>query len=190
MITEDAYKRAADLLGCDIAAIKAVAEVESSGEGFLATGEPKILFEPHIFWKELKKAGIDPNQHVKGNEDILYPVWHSKPYGKYSQQHLRLAKATLIDRNAALKSASWGKFQIMGFNYAACGFSELQDFINAMYKSEDEHLAAFVNYIIVARLADELRLHAWVQFAAAYNGPGYLKNSYPTKLRNAYIKYS
>ena len=44
MLNEDDYKEAAELLRCDIPAIKAVAEVESSGAGFLCDGRPKILF--------------------------------------------------------------------------------------------------------------------------------------------------
>lgn len=37
------YKEAADVLGCNEAAIKAVASVESAGSGFLADGRAKIL---------------------------------------------------------------------------------------------------------------------------------------------------
>lgn len=40
---------AAAILNCSVAAIKAVAEVESNGDGFLSTGEPKILFGRYIF---------------------------------------------------------------------------------------------------------------------------------------------
>lgn len=50
-LTEQGYIDAAKELGCEVAAIKAVAEVESRGLGFLPTGEPKILFECHRFFK-------------------------------------------------------------------------------------------------------------------------------------------
>src|SRR6185436_13915177 len=49
LLNEGDYQQAADLLKCDIAAIKAVAEVESRGAGFLPDGRPKILFERHKF---------------------------------------------------------------------------------------------------------------------------------------------
>lgn len=190
MITEKQFKESAIILGVKVAAVKAVAEVESGGEGFLTTKEPTILFEPHVFWKELRKLGINPNNHTSGNEDILYPVWGSKPYGKYSQQHSRLARATKINRAAALKSASWGKFQILGANYKLAGFVSLQDFINAMYKSEDAHLMAFTNFIQQTFLDDELRALDWKGFARGYNGPLYYKNNYHGKLAVAYKKYS
>ncbi len=189
MISQDRFNAASIKLGCHVAAIKAVAEVESSGSGFLKTGEPVILFEPHVFWKELKKRGIDPAQYEKGNEDILYPVWGSKPYGKSSEQHGRLARAVVINREAAICSASWGKFQIMGYNWKICGYDSVQSFINAMYRSEDDHLDAFVNYIISSNLDDELRNKAWAQFALQYNGKGYLKNRYDTKLKAAYERF-
>lgn len=190
MITELQFKDSAKILGIDVAAVKAVAEVESGGEGFFSEGLPKILFEPHVFWKELRKVGIDPNQHVLGNDDILYPIWGSKPYGKFSQQHSRLDRAIKIHRDAALKSASWGKFQIMGYNYQLAGYTTLQDFINAMYKSEDEHLKAFVSYIKSRFLDDELKAKDWKAFARQYNGSLYWKNAYDKKLATAYKKYS
>jgi hypothetical protein len=60
------------LLGCEVAAIKAVTEVEGAGQGMLANGKPRILFEPHIFWKQLSAKGIDPNQYAEKNSNILY----------------------------------------------------------------------------------------------------------------------
>ncbi len=190
MITEKKFSESASRLGCDLAAIKAVAEVESGGNGFLSTGEPTILFEPHLFWQQLIKVGINPKLYVKGNEDILYPVWKSGHYGKVSEQHNRLERASKINREAALKSASWGKFQILGKNHRLAGYEQLQDFINAMYKSEDEHLTAFVGFVQNNFLADELREHDWKGFAYGYNGAAYRKNKYDEKLAAAYKKYS
>ena len=50
-----------------------------------------------------------------------------------------MGEAAHLNRIAALKSASWGKFQLMGFNYKLCGFNSLQAFVNAMYKNEEEN---------------------------------------------------
>ena len=47
MITEQQFKSSASLLKIEVAAIKAVAEVESSGEGFLPGGKPKIFITVH-----------------------------------------------------------------------------------------------------------------------------------------------
>lgn len=187
MITEAAFSKASELTGgLDMAIIKAVAEVESSGNGFLESGEPKILFEPHLFWKYLLRSEINPQLHWKGNEDILYPKWRKGTYGRLSEQHTRLQRAIAIDKFAALKSASWGKFQILGENYILAGHSTLQDFINAMYKNEDEHLFAFINFIKNKRLIDVLKNKDFESFTRVYNGPGQV-SEYSKKLEN-YLK--
>ncbi|WP_317235920.1 N-acetylmuramidase family protein [Niabella hibiscisoli] len=111
-------------------------------------------------------------------------------YGAYASQHKRLQEAVLLNRNAALMSASWGRFQVMGFNYALAGFNSLQEFVTAMYKGEREHLFAFVNYIISTALDDELREKRWADFARKYNGPDYRKNNYDIKMAEAYKKFA
>jgi hypothetical protein len=189
MITQRAIDRAAQSLGVKTAVIRAVMDVESKGDGFLPSGDVKILFEPHIFWKELKKVKVNPADFVKGNEDILYPVWGTKLYGKYSEQWAKLQRAMLINNIAALCSASWGAFQIMGFNWPACAAS-LDEFVKNMRMSEDAHLTMFVDYIKSVGLQDELQNKDWAGFARGYNGPSYARNNYDKKLAAAYSKYA
>ncbi|MES2813242.1 MAG: N-acetylmuramidase family protein [Bacteroidota bacterium] len=179
-ISSKSFANAAKKIGCEIRAIKAVYKVESKGSGFLPNGHPIILFEPHIFWKELRKVGITPIV-----SDVCYPKWGEKPYGKVSEQPARMEKASKINREAALKSASWGLFQILGMNYKLCGCETLQEFINKNYESEEAQLELFVNYIMNSYLDDELRDENWVAFASQYNGPLYWKNNYDGKLNTA-----
>lgn len=189
MISETQFTASAKTLNIEVAAIKAVAEVESHGDGFLADGKPKILFEPHIFWKQLRAKGINPSMFMEENPDILYPKWKPGAYGPVSKQHDRLERASKINREAALQSASWGRFQIMGFNWKLCGAASLQEFINDMYKNDDAHLYRFTQYILRTYLDDELRGRDWAAFALAYNGPQYRRNKYDEKLKKAYAKY-
>jgi len=189
MITEKAYTDSANLLGVEPAIIKAVADVESKGSGFLGSGHPLVLFEPHVFWAELKKRRIDPTK-IAGASDILYKDWGSKPYGKNSAQPERLERAIKINKDAALSSASWGKFQIMGFNYELSGFATLDAFVAAMHIDEDQHLHAFVNFVKNKNLVDELQRKDWAGFALGYNGSGYKQNKYDEKLAAAYKKFS
>lgn len=189
MISEKQFSECAQLLGVEIAAVKAVAEVESSGDGFLTDGKPKILFEPHIFWKQLRARGINPEMFMEENPDILYPKWKPGAYGPVSKQHQRLERAAKISREAALSSASWGRFQIMGFNWSLCGAGSLQEFVNDMYSNEDAHLFRFSQYILKTHLDDELRGRDWAGFALAYNGPLYRRNNYDVKLKTAYLKH-
>ena len=191
-LTEEAIREAANNLGVDVACVKAVAEVESLGNGFNSTGMVKILFERHKFYKFIaQKYGIPKaNQLAAMHPDICSP----KAGGYTSStatEHKRLDKAIAIDRECAMKSASWGRFQVMGFNYAAAGFANVEDFCVAMWKSEDEHLRAFVNFIKAdANMHRHLKNRNWAAFANAYNGPAYAQNKYDTKLAAAYRKYS
>jgi hypothetical protein len=180
-ITLDAFSKAAAEIGCEIAAIQAVAEVESRGDGFLPDNRPKILFERHIFSRETGRKF-----------DSKYPDISSKKTGGYlggSREYDRLEKAFNLDAEAALKSASWGRFQIMGFNYRACGFKSVEQFVDAAKASEDQHLMAFVGFVKENHLDDELRRKDWAKFARGYNGPAYQKNQYDIKMAQAYKKY-
>jgi hypothetical protein len=181
-LTESDYVEAAALLKCDVPAIKAVAEVESSGAGFLKDGRPKILFERHKF-RELTKGS-----HNQTHPDI------SGPRGGYGaaggHQWDRFNEAFALDPSAAIQSCSWGKFQVMGFNYRISGFKNPEDFRAAMEKSEGEHLKAFCNFITGNSLDGPLRKLQWAKVAEGYNGKAYRDNKYDTKLAAAYKKYS
>jgi hypothetical protein len=189
MISEEKFQQVSKELGIEVAALKAVAEVESSGEGFLPSGHPKILFEPHIFWRELVERGIDPNKYTKGNEDILYKNWKTGAYGKVSEQPARLERAAKINREAALESASWGSFQVMGNNWKDIGYKSLQDFINDAYKSEDTQFNLFITFIKSNNLIGLLRNLKFEAFALKYNGASAAANKYPQKLQAAYNKF-
>lgn len=180
MLTTADFGRAALLLGCEPAAVRAVAAVESAGEGFLEDGRPRILFEAHIF------ARLTNQRFNESHPDLSSRTWNKALYQGGAAEHDRLARAAALDRNAAIQSASWGKFQIMGFNWRKCGFANLQDFVNAMYRSEREHLTAFCNIVKSFGLADELRRLDWVGFADGYNGPGFALNEYDSRLARAF----
>ncbi len=171
------------------AALKAVIEVESSGQGFLSNGNPKILFEGHVFWRSLQALGISPSKYQKGNEDILYRKWTKQHYIGGEKEYQRLARAMKINEDAALNSASWGMFQIMGFNYKAAGFSSVTAFVSAQKKSEKEQLQAFLNFTKKKGLLRYLRSCNWEAFARGYNGAGFKKNKYDTKMEKAFKKY-
>lgn len=190
-LNDNDFQEAAQLLNCDAPAIKAVAEVESSGDGFLSDGRVKILFEGHKFFKYTKGA------YAQSHPTICYAKWTKAFYAKGPNADVRgagelarLDEAIALDRTAALMSASYGKFQVMGFNFQTCGFANVEDFYAAMQVSEGEHLKAFCNYIIGNSLDGALRKHQWAKLAAGYNGPAWKDNKYDTKLAAAFAKYS
>ena len=188
-LTDADYIKAAIDLNVEVAVLKAVKEVESCGKG-IQNGIPTMLFEGHIFWQRLKMYGIDPNNFVKGNEDILYPKWTKAHYtGKNSGEYNRLKKAIAIHQLAALESASYGMFQLMGNNYKICGYKNAKEFYLAMAESEENQFYAFVNFIKSKGIVPYMQRNDWAQIAYRYNGPGYKANKYDQKLAAAYNKY-
>ncbi len=185
----------------ELATVKAVNEVESRGKGFLVFGKPVILFEGHVFWRQLEKRGLNPLSFLNDqNKDILYKKWTRQYYKGGEGEYERLEKAAAISdlkavKDAAFSSASWGAFQIMGYHYESLGYDSIDDFVSKMKEHEREHLKAFGrfigrNYYKSKTLLHWLKEKNWANFARAYNGPGYKKNKYDLKLKKAYEKYN
>jgi N-acetylmuramidase len=184
LIEKDFYD-AAFILKCDVAAIKAVCQVEAPKGGFNPDGTPVTLFEGHKF------HSFTNGKFTASHPDLSQKTWNRQFYGKtWQAEQIRLQRAMALDRDAALKSASWGKFQIMGFNHKQAGFDTVQKFINAMYKGEREHLMAFVSFVHANGLADDLARLDWAGFARGYNGPSFAANAYDKKMAAAYSKFS
>jgi hypothetical protein len=168
-------------LQCEPAAIGAVCDVESAGGGFLPDKRPKILFEAHVFGR------LTEHRWDAAHPSVSAPSWNRALYGAAgAHQYDRLAEAIGLDRGAALQSASWGMFQILGMNYAACGFAGVEDYVAAMRDSEGAQLAAFAAFCRHGELDRFLRDQDWTQFALGYNGPGEADNDYDDKLAEAY----
>ncbi len=176
-LSEGAISAAARGLGCDEAAVRAVIDVESGG-GFDASGRPKILFERHCFHR------LTGGRFDAGYPDISASNWGG--YGRSSAQYDRLDRAAALDRDAALRSASWGMFQIMGDNFRAAGFGDVEAFVAAMMESEDRHLDAFCAFVNARGLVRALARCDWRAFARGYNGPAFAKNRYEARLAEAY----
>ncbi|MGL5005253.1 MAG: N-acetylmuramidase family protein [Casimicrobium sp.] len=181
-LKEQDYVDAAKTLNVDVPSVKAVAEVETQGKAFDDYNRPRILFERHYFHR--LTAGAFAAKH---------PVISQKTdggYGKFSAQYGKLQEAYGLNQNAALMSASWGRFQIMGENFSAAGFASVKQFVMAMTRGEREHLLAFTNFVAAhPNLLTALRAGDWTKFASGYNGPKYKKNKYDEKMKAAHEKY-
>lgn len=180
--------QAAEKFELKLPIIKAVNEVESGGMGFVGS-KPKILFEGHVFWKQLERAGLKPNDHLNGNEKVLYKKWTTQFYLGGLKEHNRLEQAKLINEAAALESASWGLFQIMGNNWKSLGYSSIKEFVTLMHQDEGAQLEAFGRFLKVNKLIEPLQKLQWAKFARRYNGAGFKKNKYDEKLERAYQKF-
>ena len=170
-------------LDCDVAAVSAVAEVETRGDPFDDEGRPRILFERHIFHR------VTDGAFDQSHPNVSAPTPYEK-YGSFDEQYDKLAEAMTADASAAFKAASWGRFQILGVNFRAAGFERVEDMVAAFCDSEDAHYHAFAEFVESNNLVGALRAKNWARFARRYNGPGYRANRYDEKMARAYRRHA
>ncbi len=182
-LTADGVAGFVNATGSGEAELWSVLTVETRGAGFLPDKRPKILFERHKF-----------SALTGGRYDASHPSISLPSKGGYGEpgsfQYIRLAEAIGLDRDKALKSASWGIAQIMGLNYASAGFATVEAMVAAMSASEDAQLGAMTQFLISGGLNLALRQRDWAQFAAGYNGADYAANNYDGQLAANYYHYT
>ncbi|MDI1261603.1 N-acetylmuramidase domain-containing protein [Aquabacterium sp.] len=225
-IAEENWREAAKQLECEPEVLKAFSDVESGGKSSfwrLNKGDganvPALLFERHYF-SRLTKGRFD-----SAHPDLSWPVAYRKKsllgqddkrmhdgkvdatdvYSDYASSYLRLINAYRLDPDAALRSCSWGKFQIMGDNYTLCGARNAHEFVSAICASEYKQIDLMAQFIRLKpapwkdpkdkkagkalSLWDAIKFKDWAMIAFNYNGPGYKTYSYDTKLKAAYEKH-
>jgi len=181
-LSSDGLANVATQLSVGVPEIAAVFSVETRGAGFLPDRRPQILFERHYF-SRLTGGSFDSS-----NPEVSAPT--PGGYGASgAHQYDRLAQAINLNRDAALRSASWGLAQVMGDNHQAAGYADAESMVAAMSDSEDAQLAAMAGFIRSAGLASSLATHNWAAFARGYNGPNYTINRYDIELNGFYQKY-
>ena len=183
-LTLDDYRQAAHQLTVEVAAVRAVTSVESGGVGFLSDGRCVIRFEPHLFSR--KTNGIYDQSHP----DLSFPKLKPGYPTSVNQSWQLFREASVLNANAAVLSTSWGLFQILGSNSAACDCDTLSQFVKQMEASEAAQLTLFCSLVENWGLDDELRRKDWATFAKFYNGPNYKINKYDIKLAAAYQHFS
>lgn len=187
-LTDADIANVAAFLGADTAAVRAVIDVEAASYGFDARGRPRILNEPHIFWREL---GPGAARDQAGREGLAYARWGARPYlNSMDARYGWLARASKIDRDAALRSCSWGLGQVMGFNHEAAGFDTVTGFVADMMDGEGQQLMAMARFIKTRGLDRHMRTRDWTAFARGYNGAGFATHGYHTRLAQAYRRHA
>lgn len=178
--------------GIHPAALLAVKLIESGTKsGFLDSGKPQILFEGHVFYKYLKAnvKSLDMNKLCAQYPNIIYPKWDRSKYFGGEKEWTRLEQARKINMKYANYAASWGMFQVMGFNYKTCGCKNIDEFVEKMCTSQEQQLLLTLNFLKNSNLIVPLQKRQWATFAKGYNGPGFAQNKYHIKLQAAYNNY-
>lgn len=178
--------------GIHPAALLAVKLIESGTKsGFLDSGKPQILFEGQVFYKYLKAnvKSLDMNKLCAQYPNIVYPKWDRSKYFGGEKEWTRLEQARKINMKYADYAASWGMFQVMGFNYKTCGCKSIDEFVEKMCTSQEQQLLLALNFLKNSNLMVPLQKRQWATFAKGYNGPGFAQNKYHIKLQAAYNNY-
>lgn len=189
-LTAKDYKEIAEELGVEVAAIRAIVDIETGKyhKGLYAEGKPVINFDLALFQRALQRRGVNLGKY--SNSPALQKLNIPKYGSLIAAQQARLDAAMEIDSVAAIESTFWGMFQIGGFNWKLCGAKSRQDFVELMSKSEFDQLRLFSKFIVNTGLVDLLRTKNWSRFARLYNGPSYATRGYHTRLAAAYKKFS
>ena len=170
-INDNDYATTAKDLGVEKEVLMAIASQESKHTSFKAVKQATILFERHkMYWLLIKKG------YTKASVDALskkYPSIVNKSDGGYndmtSYEKLKIAKS--IDYSCAVQSCSWGKFQVMGLNYANL-YSSPMELEKAMNMCELQQFKYFVSYLKnTSGMVDALKNKNWERIATLYNGP-------------------
>ena len=186
-LTETDFEEVAAELGVEVAAIKAVVEIEAgrTHEGFAAPGKPLINFDLSMFRRFATRRGVNLSKYSKSHSVVF-----ASSRGSQSRAHRRLEAAKSINPHAAVEGTFWGMFQIGGFNWKKCGAENIDDFVCRMSRSERDQLEMFANFISSTGLVKHLKTKNWAAFARGYNGPGYAKRSYHTRMAQAYARHN
>ena len=182
--------KAARQIGIETAVLLAFLEVEAAGRGFDNLNRPKMLFEPHIFWRKLSGE----LRSTAASLGLAYAKW-KRDYPRES--YTRLTKAIDIAEEPAFLSASYGLGQIMGFNHTAAGHRSAKELFETAQQGEFEQLTQLVTLMKNWGMAEMLQPGRdysspdnWRAAVEKYNGKGYEKNNYHVKAARAYAKHS
>lgn len=162
------HKRAADALSIHPAAPRATSIVETRDRPFF-DGIPIVRLETH-HWRKRRQATKSAMRFDKvKNWRDLYRRWE------------RFRDMADLQFGPAVKSHSFGAFQIMGFNHHLCGFESPFAFLEAM-KTVEGQVTAFIRFVQanppLHRAMAEQDAHA---VGLHYNGRNYRKNNYHAK---------
>lgn len=182
-LTDEDFRMVAEELGVEVAAMKAVVEIEAGKQmkGFWAPGVPVVNFDRSMYNRFRRGSGSQAGDKTAKVPDGLS--------GYALKEWTQLVNARRVNARGADMGTFWGMFQIGGFNYKLCGCSSIEEFVKLMSYSELEQLELFAAFLVNTGMIHDLRAKNWASFARKYNGAGYARRGYHTRMATAYRKY-
>jgi uncharacterized protein YgiM (DUF1202 family) len=180
----------------DVACAVSVLCVESSGNGFQASNDDRMIirFENHKFWKYWGRDHPETfNRHFvyrsgqawKGHQwrrdpDDLWQTFH----GSQRKEWQVFNFARTLNNTAALVSISMGAPQIMGFHYARIGYPSVEAMFEDFSRDIEAHIRGLFHFLD-ARMVSDLQTFDFEGFAGRYNGSGQ-KEIYGRRIKDHY----
>lgn len=191
-LTERDYIEVARELGVEVAAIKAVVEIETGRtyRGFNEDKTPIVSFNIKVFDTMTRRHKVRLADYTQSHPLVFAGLDVERFGSPQAAEHARLREAMSIDSVCAIEGTFWGMFQIGGFNWRRCAAASPFEFMELMSRSERDQLDLFAAFIANSGLLKYLREKNWTAFARGYNGPTYAANAYHTRLAASYKKYS
>ena len=190
--SDEQFRSVAKALDCEVAVIRAIALTESKNQPFEKNGLPKILFERNHFWgftaPEPDKHGKTPPHPYAQYSDICSPT--SGGYKGGLAEWVRLLQAAQLDFDSALKSASFGGFQILGEYYVQLGYSSPAAFVDDFMASTDKQMVILQNFFKTVKKSalPYLKTKNWEKITGYYNGFDWPEHNpdYPQNMADNY----
>ncbi len=136
-LTEEDFIEVAEELGVEVAAIKAVVEIEAgkAHKGFWTEGKPLINFDLTMFRKMAGKNKVSLGKATKTSPVIFARPNIAKYGSQQAAQQVRLDAARAVHDLSAIEGTFWGMFQIGGFNCKKCVANSPDEFVELMSRS-------------------------------------------------------
>lgn len=189
------------ITGIEEKAALAVWQVESGGREF-QRGKPVLRFEAHRFfehWGKASSARFDAHFQFGGRAGAEGKPWINHRWrksrddawqsfhGDQAREYEVFAFASSLGgiESAAL-SSSFGGPQILGSNFGLLGYADATSLFKAFKSSERWHVCGFFDYCRAKDIVEAIKARQWLDFAAAYNGPGQAE-AYARLIENAHL---
>jgi uncharacterized protein YgiM (DUF1202 family) len=184
----------------DVASAVAVLCVESSGEGFSASNNDRMIirFENHKFWKYWGKLNQQQfKRHFVYNSSKVWTGHQWRPdsddpwqkfHGNQVEEWRVLEFARTLSNDAALMSISMGAPQIMGFHYQRIGYPTAEAMFSDFSQNIEAHIKGLFAFFDTAMI-NALKSSDFETFAGRYNGSGQ-KEKYGRWIRDHHKAFS
>ncbi|WP_460154659.1 N-acetylmuramidase domain-containing protein [Pseudomonas sp. S2_G10] len=191
-ITKKHFELLADELGVEREVLRAIAVAETGDKSPFREYEvgkrhALILYERHYMRRLLLASGMSQseiNALSISEPKIVHAYEASYVYGSLDEQYSRFKRAREINHAAAIKSCSWGKFQVMGEYYRHL-YSSIEELEEAQNYCALQHLQYFKVFLVKEKkLMEPMKNKDWLLIAQKYNGKGQI--GYDVKIRSAY----